>query len=176
MADKRVWKPVVGYEGIYEVSDCGEVRSIPHAVNCCIGPRTIPGKMLKQSKSKKTGYLSVCLSNGNKKKMALVHRLVAMAFIPNVNNHPQINHKDENKSNNTVENLEWCTSKYNNNYGTIKQRISAKNKISKCKPVSQILNGTVIDIFPSTISARHITDPGHIGACCNGKRKSAGGY
>lgn len=172
----EVWKPVVGYEGLYEVSSLGRVRSIPHDVPCVCGRRTVPGRVLCPSKSKTTQYMSVCLSDGNRKKTYLVHRLVALAFLPNPNKYPAINHKDENKENNCVSNLEWCTPIYNNNYGTIKQRISAKNKISKCKPVAQMLNGAVITIFPSTISAKHIADPGHIGACCNGNRKSAGGY
>jgi hypothetical protein len=176
MADKIEWRPVVSYEGLYEVSNFGEVRSLPHVVNSHMGTRISPGKILRQAKSAKTGYYSVCLSKNNKSKMELIHRIVATAFIPNENNYPQVNHKDENKSNNSADNLEWCTAEYNNNYGTIKQRISAKNKISKCKPVAQMLNGVVLNVFPSTISARHIADPGHIGKVCNGKRKSAGGY
>lgn len=176
MADAIEWRPIVGYEGLYEVSNTGEIRSLPHILNSHTGMRVLQGKVLKQSKNIKTHYHSVCLSKNNESKMFLVHRLVAMAFIPNEKNYPQVNHKDENKSNNAVENLEWCTAKYNNNYGTVKQRISAKNKKSKCKPVAQMLNGIVLDIFPSTISARHVADPGHIGKCCHGKRKSAGGY
>lgn len=162
MADTEVWKSVVGYEGLYEVSNLGRVKSST--------------RVLSQAKSKRTGYVSVCLSKNGKHKMYLVHRLVAIAFIPNEQEYPQINHKDENKANNRADNLEWCTAKYNNNYGTVKDRISKKNKISKCKPVVQLRNGTIIAYFPSSISAKHIADPGHIGKCCNGIRKTAGGY
>ena len=176
MADKTEWKPVPQYEGLYEVNNLGDVRSVSHVVNFVWGTRYTKPKLLRQVANKKTGYMSVCLCKGNKKKMVLVHRIVAMAFLENENDFPQVNHKDENKRNNSADNLEWCTAKYNNNYGTVKSRISKKNKIAKCKPVAQLINGKIIRVFPSAISASDIADPCHIGKCCNGKRKSAGGY
>lgn len=172
----EIWKPVIGYEGFYEVSNHGRVRSVPHEVHVWFGKRVSPSKILNQHKNGRTDYISVCLCKNNVKRTCLVHKLVAEAFIENPDNLPQINHKDEDKSNNFVDNLEWCDAKYNNNYGTKNQRTSAKNKISKCKPVAQIKDGVVIVVFPSTISAKHITDPGHIGACALGKRITAGGY
>ena len=177
MADKQEeWLPVNGYEGIYEVSNLGNIRSLSREVNCKYGKRITREKNICKNYNPKTGYYMVCLSKDRIKKTFLLHRLIATAFIDNAMNLPQVNHKNEIKTDNRAENLEWCDSIYNNNYGTKKERISQKNKISKCKPVMQIKDGVVINIFPSTISAKHIADPGHIGSCCNGQRKSAGGY
>lgn len=173
----EIWKPVVEYDGFYEVSNLGRVRSVERIVRSSRGNATkrSPGKLLKQIPLK-SGYLTVEFCKYGIRKKKLVHRLVADAFLDNPNGMPQVNHKDEDKSNNCVENLEWCDAKYNNNYGTKNLRVSEKNKVSKCKPVAQIRDGVVISIFPSTISAKHIADPGHIGACALGKRLSAGGY
>lgn len=175
MADE-VWKPVVGYEDCYEVSNLGRVRSLPHEVPTWFGTRITPSKIIKKTFNKRTGYFIVCLCKGNAKRTNLVHRLVAMAFLPNPDAMPQVNHKNEIKTDNRVENLEWCDSTYNNNYGTKRDRISQANQVSKCKPVAQIKNGIIVAVYPSTIAAKHITDPAHIGACANGKRKTAGGY
>ena len=169
------WRAVLGYEGLYEVSNFGRVRSSPHEVPTKIGTRISPGRVMKLQPFK-LGYMGVCLSKDNKQALKTVHRLVAEAFIENPDNLPQVNHKDENKANNSVDNLEWVTATENNNYGTRNQRVSQANKISKCKKVAQIKDGIRIAIFPSTISASHIADPGHIGACASGRRKTAGGY
>ena len=119
------WRPIEGYEGLYEVSSYGRVRSVDRYVRCSYGSyRLHKGKVLSPG-IRPDGYLVVSL----KYKMFRVHRLVAQAFIPNPDNLPQINHKDEDKSNNRVENLEWCTAKYNNNYGTA--RIRAKETAIK---------------------------------------------
>ena len=176
MADNELWKPIVGYEGLYEVSNLGRVRSLPHKVQAWFGTRISPSKILSLHTNKATGYFSVCLCKDNKKRNHLVHRLVAEAFVVNSNFLPQVNHKNEIKADNRAENLEWCNSAYNNNYGTRNSRVGEKNKVSKCKTVAQIKNGEIVAVFPSTISAKHIADPGHIGKCCNGIRKSAGGF
>lgn len=101
------WKPIGGYGGKYEVSDLGRVRQGEKSVN--------------QYKDGK-GYLRVSLYKDGAERNFKVHRLVALAFIPNPDNLPMVNHKDEVKTNNSVENLEWCTSLYNTNYGTGKYR------------------------------------------------------
>lgn len=106
----EIWKPVVGYEGLYEVSNLGRVRSIRR------------NKILNLKKER-DGYIRISLCSNGVEKMYQVHRLVAKAFIPNPDNLPQINHKDEVKSNNVVDNLEWCTVAYNNSYGTRLQRV-----------------------------------------------------
>lgn len=109
----EVWKPVVGYENSYEVSNLGRVRSL------------LTNSILKQSKRKRSQeYLRVGLWDGKRQNTYSVHRLVALAFIPNVNNLPQVNHKDENPANNAVYNLEWCDADYNTNYGHHNENVS----------------------------------------------------
>ena len=113
------------------------------------------------------GYPAIYLSSNGKRKYFLIHRLVAMAFIPNPNNYKEINHKDENPNNPNVNNLEWCTRKYNNNYGTILLKIS--NKV-RCIQTN--------DVFYSIREAERKTGIKAAAICmvCNGKRKTAGGF
>ena len=121
---KEEWKAIQGYEGIYEVSNFGNVRSVDRYLDCKIknvNKHLWKGRIISQQK-RKDGRLTVALYSHSKRKRMLVHRVVADAFIPNPNNYPCINHKDENPANNKVENLEWCTYKYNNNYGTFAER------------------------------------------------------
>ena len=120
---EEIWKPVKGFEGYYEVSNLGRVRSIDRVVvdtvrNC---ERLLKGKVLIQ-KDNGNGYKNVMFCKEHKIYNKYVHRLIAEAFLPNPDNLPQVNHKDEDKSNNRVDNLEWCTSFYNNEYGTRKKR------------------------------------------------------
>ena len=117
------WRKIVGYEGLYEVSSLGRVRSLDRydSIN-----RFRKGRILK-SGTDTGGYLFVQLSSNGNEKNHSVHRLVAEAFIPNPDNLPQVNHIDEDKSNNCVDNLEWCDREYNINYGTIKDRIRNTN-------------------------------------------------
>ena len=115
----EIWKPVKGFAGLYEVSNKGNVRSLKWYGGSKV-------RELSQAENKK-GYRQVNLCNG-KGNMRYVHRLVAEAFIPNPNNLPCINHKDENPRNNCVENLEWCDQKYNCNYGHHNERNSAAQK------------------------------------------------
>lgn len=109
MTTNELWKPVEGYLS-YEVSNLGRVRNKKL-------------DLVKAQRKTKTGYLIVDLKENGIKRTRYVHRLVAQAFIPNPDELPQINHKDENKQNNCVENLEWCTAAYNNAYGTHVERI-----------------------------------------------------
>lgn len=123
--EKEIWKPIKGFEGSYEVSNYGNVRSLDRMVKCLNGYEHRNGKMLKPHKNKK-GYMSVSLGKNNQK---LVHRLVAEAFVPNPDNLPIINHIDENPSNNFSSNLEWCDYSYNNSYGDGNvQRTETKKK------------------------------------------------
>ena len=116
---EEIWKPVVGYEGLYEVSNTGRVRSLDRYDRM---NRFWKGRILNLH-TDTGGYLYAQLYLNGKGKNYLVHRMVAQAFIPNPDNLPQVNHKDENKINDCVENLEWCSREYNINYGTIKDRI-----------------------------------------------------
>lgn len=117
----EVWKDVVSYEGLYKVSNIGRVKSLKGTE-----------KILKTHQVR-DGYLTVMLYKDKIPKRMSVHRLVAIAFIPNKNNYPFVNHKDENKKNNHVENLEWCTNEYNMSYGTLGERISEKRLGTKKK-------------------------------------------
>ena len=112
------WKDIPGYEGFYQVSNLGVVRSVDHFVNSKNGSTALKkGKVIAQKKNI-YGYMEVHLSRLGKCSSVRVHRLVASAFIPNPEGLPYVNHKDEVKSNNVVTNLEWCDGRYNTNYGT----------------------------------------------------------
>lgn len=152
-------KDVVGYEGLYGITPEGEVYSYKRK------------KFLKPRDNKK-GYLQVGLCKDGKEKNHLIHRLVAEAYIPNPENLPMINHKDENKSNNCLQNLEWCDNKYNCNYGTRNERKSDKLK----KTVIQYdLDGNFIKEWKSATDVGREVRFG-IYQCVNGKRKTAFGY
>lgn len=173
---KEIWKDVKDYEGLYEVSNLGNVRSLDRIVTRSDGRKCLwKGSILKGIKVR-NGYLRISLSKSSKEKQVLIHRLVAQAFIPNPNNLPVINHKDEDKTNNHVENLEWCTRLYNNCYGTAIQR--RVKKISM--PVLQldVNTGQVIAEYPSANEAARQTKlyQGGISMCCRGECKTAYGY
>lgn len=108
------WKPIKGYEGYYEVSDEGLVRSVTRIITDSWCTRCFKGKILKPAlHNGKQPYFYVTLSKDHKNRKILVHRLVAGAFIPNPDDKPQVNHKDGNVHNNCVTNLEWCTNAEN---------------------------------------------------------------
>lgn len=122
----EIWKDIEGYEGIFQVSNKGRVKSLERVVNSNGGVRIIKERIRKPQDAH--GYLRVRLKNGSTDKNYFIHRLVANTFIPNPNNLPQVNHKDENPQNNIAENLEWCTHIYNQLYGTRIERIKVSLK------------------------------------------------
>lgn len=164
--DIEVWKDILGYEGLYQISNLGRVKSFV---------KTSDGKILKQRKPKNMYNYVVLTKKNNKKKTLKIHRLVAEAFIPNPNRLPCINHKDENKQNNNANNLEWCSFKYNNNYGTRIKRSSLKQG----KPVYQFdLKGNFIKKWESISEVEKVLGYQHQGIshCCTLKVKSAYNY
>lgn len=180
---KEIWKDIEDYEGLYQVSNTGKVRSLDRIDD--IG-RKIKGRILADRFDKK-GYLSVALNKNAKTKYKKVHRLVAEAFIPNLKKLPQINHKNEIKTDNNVGNLEWCSNKYNANYGTKVDRMlktrgqerKIKRPDNRRKKVIQYdLNGNFIKIWNSATEVKQELKihNGDIGKCCKGKHKTAGGY
>lgn len=171
----EIWKDIEGYEGLYQISNLGRVRSLDRIINFKNGrSRLFKGKIFNLSKDT-NGYLYAPLCKNGKYKNKSVHRLVAQAFLPNPNNLPYVNHKDENKTNNCIENLEWCTPKYNTNYGTsIKRRIIKQSK----QVVMLDLKGNIITTYPSIaeINKQLNYKKSAICECCNQKRKTAYGY
>jgi hypothetical protein len=127
MNNTEQWKPILGFEGFYEISSQGRVRSVDRIIHDRLRDRLLKGKIIVAGlDSKHLGYKHCTLYKEGKAVTIKVHRLVAQAFIPNPNNYPIINHKDYNPSNNNVENLEWCTYKYNSNYGNIGEKRGTK--------------------------------------------------
>lgn len=129
----ETWKQVVGYEGLYEVSNLGRVRSLDREIVAERGGKPFRYKMkgrIIAPQERKHGYLSVCLygkeSKNGRFHQVSVHRIVAEAFIPNPNGYSEVNHIDENKQNNSLSNLEWCDHIYNTNYGTAQKRKAEK--------------------------------------------------
>lgn len=175
------WKDIEGYEGLYQVSNLGNVKSL-EKTRIGNGGSIVPVKerILKASKDSK-GYLQVKLFKDEKPKTYKVHRLVASAFLPNPDNLPQVNHKDENPSNNRVDNLEWCSAKYNSNYGTRNERVakSLTNHPMKSKKVAQIdkHTGQIIKIWESFNECnRKGFFQNAVNECCRGKRKTYKGF
>ena len=125
----EIWKSIQGYECLYEVSNLGNVKSLDRVIKSKHNGTTVKkGRLLTPFYEEKKGYYQVALSKDGKEKKHRIHRLVALAFLENPFNYTDINHKDEIKTNNNVDNLEWCTRKYNNNYGTKPQRTSTTMK------------------------------------------------
>ena len=151
-------KEITNYEGLYAVTSCGKVWSYRNK------------RFLTPRKSKK-GYLTVLLCNKGNEKEFKIHRLVANMYIPNTDNLPQINHKDENKQNNCVTNLEWCTNLYNRNYGTRNKRAAMGISKAKMKPCMCVETGK---IYPSVIEAAKETNihKSSIASCCRGERET----
>lgn len=157
----EIWKDIKGYEELYQVSDLGRVRSFKSGKWQTLKNRLTP-----------RGYYLVTLYKDGKATNKWVHKLVAQAFIPNPDNLPQVNHKDEDKLNNAASNLEWCTAKYNINYGEGAKIRMKKIKSKLSKPVHCI---DTDEIYESAIEAERQTGIQHISEVCSGKRESAGG-
>lgn len=172
---EEVWRPVKEFEGYYEVSNYGNVRSVDRWVIRGNGRNYLKRGNIISMHKRNNGYFQVSLNREGTHKNAYVHRLVAQAFLPNPNNLPCVNHKDEDKSNNRASNLEWCTHKYNNNYGEHNTKISK----SLSYPVAQYdLSGNLVETFESChdVERKLGFDNSHISAACLGRAHTAYHY
>lgn len=124
----EIWKDIKDFEGLYQVSNEGRVRSLDHYASNGRVMVLYKGQIMTPVFNRYTGYLNVKLSKNNKATTRNVHRLVAETFLDNPNTLPQVNHKDEDKTNNRVENLEFCTCSYNANYGTRNERTAMRKR------------------------------------------------
>lgn len=169
----EIWRPIKGYEGLYEVSNLGRIKSLKRLVKKWDGYRTVPEKILTP-RTNNRGYLRITLCKDGITKTFSPHRLVAEAFIPNPDNLPCVNHKDENPLNNVVSNLEWCTYSYNNSYGNRNNRIA----LSKSKPVLQYtLDGEFVREWVSTMECgRNGFQQSSVASCCRGERNKHKDY
>lgn len=183
----EIWKNIVGYEGLYQVSNWGRVKSLDRVDRF---GRVVFEKIL--TGGCKNGYFVVNLCKDGKQKCFYVHRLVAQAFMFNPDNLPQVNHKDENKENNFVfikedgsvdfnkSNLEWCPQEYNLEYGTARERQSKANRNGKLsKSVYQYtLDGTFVREWSSVREVQRQTgwSSGNISQCCRGEYKQTHGF
>lgn len=181
---EEVWKDIMGYEGLYQISNLGRVKSLDRVAKCRNGIRLVKGKILTLRRSGvilKDGsyYLGIILTDNNKNKTNFkIHRLVATHFCinPNPDLFTEVNHIDENKHNNVYSNLEWCDRKTNNHHSLITEKL---NELKK-KPVLQYtLEGILISEFSGIReAAKAVGLKTHrwISACCKGDVKQAGGY
>lgn len=173
--EEEIWKEVVGWEGLYQVSNFGRVKSLPRLHNAK-HPYITKEKILSPRVcGNQREYLAVMLCGKYTTKQKRIHRLVAEAFIPNPNGYKEINHKDENKGNNHASNLEWCSRKYNINYGNraLKMALSTSIHVEQLDEYSN-----VIHTFSSMKEASQFigVDSSNISKACSCKRKCKGYY
>lgn len=159
------WRDIKGYEGLYQVSNEGRVRSLERW--CRNGKQLVKGK-IKSIFKMADGYYGVTLQKDGNSKVKKIARLVAKTFIPNPQNLPEVNHKNEDKSLNSVENLEWCSRSYNVNYGTRNKRVGDHFLKKVCK---LDLNGEILKIYDSLTDASNDNNLSisRISDCCNNK-------
>lgn len=163
--DSEVWKDVVGYEGLYQISTFGRVKSLKR-----FDTRGNPLKSrILKNVSRGNGYLSVNLCKNATAKLFNLHRLVAQAYIPNPDSKPQVNHIDEDKTNNKIDNLEWVTIKENANHGTRNRRIGKKIKVIYQDDTYEFWESATIFGRNFGINSSHISD------VINNKRKTVNG-
>lgn len=208
MQEEEVWKDIViekngivyDFTGLYQVSNLGRVRSLDRTItklnNGTLCETFYEGRILVLSNTEKRTHLQITLHKDNFQITFQIHRLVATMFIPNPNNLPFVNHKDENGKNNIYTNLEWCTPEYNCNYGTRNQRCSEKLKGrtftnewkqklkdnhadtsgAKNPKAKKVICLETQQIFGCIKDAKQWLGKGDIGACLKGRTETAGGY
>ena len=161
--EKEIWKDIKGYEGLYQVSNLGRIKSFNYWNQ---------GKIrILKLRFHKEGYLIVSLNKNTKTKIKFVHRLIAEAFIPNPENKPEIDHINGIRDDNRIENLRWVTRKENMNNELTKQRCKKSNvKKVRCLTTNEVLFSI------SEASRKYDVDLGDIVRCCKGQKKTAKGY
>lgn len=179
----EIWKSILGYENYYEVSNLGNVRSKYRQYVDSLGKNRIVKSKLLTKQLMITGYYKVDLKVNYINKIMTIHRLVAIAFIPNPDNKPTVNHIDGNKINNHITNLEWATFSENNKHALDNGLRKSPCKLGKLnhnsKPVYQYSKTNIfICEYSNAREANKITgiDYRHISSCCLNKRKTTGGY
>lgn len=180
------WKAIAGYEEHYQVSNLGRVKSLPREWVWGYGAIRRRGELILSPGRKSDGYLSINLVRNGICKNVIIHRLVAKAFLPNPENKREVNHKNGNKGDNRLENLEWCTREENQQhaYATNLHKRTKAVCAASCrrrfsKPVIQLSkDGNELRVFPSENEASRITgvDQRNMNACIHGRAKSAGGF
>lgn len=174
--DDEIWKDIEGYEGYYQVSNLGRVKSLPRWIYYSDGRKYFYDSVLLREKRNR-GYLHVDLTINSDLSTQKVHRLVAKAFIPNPYNLPQVNHKDENKENNCANNLEWCDNDYNIHYGTAIQRAHKNNVQLNPITLTNIETGEKRHYDRVLDAAKDLNvDPSTIYKCLHKKIKQTKGY
>lgn len=185
MNQEEIWKDVIGYEGAYQVSNLGRVKNVERGIHGASDSIRIIRERIRVQRTSRNGYKMTILSKDNKQKNCTIHRLVALAFIPNPNNLPEVNHIDGDKSNNNSSNLEWTDRSGNNSHALrTGLRISCfAGKRGKLHPDSKEvfqydLEGNYITSFESTCEAHRQTGVNSklISHCALGKQKYAGKY
>lgn len=172
----EIWKDIKGFENCYQISNLGRIKSKDRYVRVCGGgKRLVKSKIIKPNICT-NGYYEASLNYAGKRTVKLLHRVVAETFLDNPNNLPEVNHKDEDISNNCVDNLEWCTSKYNANYGNRNKKMREKAKTRSVCQYSK--TGEFIAKWDSIIDACNETgaDTAAIIRVCKGKQKTSMGY
>lgn len=179
--ENEVWKDIPDYEGLYQVSNLGRIKSLKRKVYA--GRNRIRWqyeRILSNNKTNGNGYKVVSLNKNGESKNKYIHRLVAEAFISNTNNLPQVNHKDENKQNNCVDNLEWCTCQYNSTYNDLHIKNGIKNRNNKySKPIYKLdEKSNILETYPSISEASRKNGVSYqaISDCLRGIQKHSVGY
>ena len=167
-AENEIWKDIPEYEGFYQVSSLGRVKSLCHTFKMKNNKTFNVKEKILQPILQKTGYYTFNLCKNTKRKCHSLHRLIATSFIENPLMYTCVNHKDEIKTNNSLDNLEWCTKSYNRKYGTCQERIIDSQR----KRVVQLnSSGQIVKTWDSVNEAgRNGFNAGKISLCCNGKR------
>ena len=174
--EREEWRDIKGFERLYQVSNLGNVRRMECDITYNNGTVHHYKEQILTLHKHQFGYMRVPLWKENKVRKFFVHRLVAEAFLSNPNNLPFVNHKDENKTNNRVDNLEWCTASYNQRYGTCIQRRVEKERI----PVNQYTKNMefIKEWYSMAEASLYYTgrNSSHIGECCRYELPQAYGY